>query len=42
LLEKEEYAQKLAEKSYEFVMKNLTWEIVLPKYIEFYEKLITT
>ena len=40
LIENEELAQKLAENSYDFVMKNLTWEILLPKYVKFYKDLI--
>ena len=40
LIENEELAQKLAENSHDFVMKNLTWEILLPKYVKFYKDLI--
>ncbi len=40
LIENEELAQKLAENSYDFVMKNLTWEILLPNYVKFYKDLI--
>lgn len=40
LLENKQYAKKLADAGYEFVMKNLTWEVLLPKYIEFYKNLI--
>ncbi len=40
LLEQREYAKKLADAAYEFLMKNLTWDILLPKYIRFYEDLV--
>jgi len=40
LLENKEYAKKLADRGYEFVIKNMTWDVILPKYIEFYEKLL--
>ena len=33
-------AKKLADAGFEFVMKNLTWEALLPKYIKFYEDLL--
>ena len=39
LLVDEEKAKKLVSKGYEFVMNNLTWEILLPKYVKFYEDL---
>ena len=38
-LEKE-FAKKIAENGYEYVMKNLTWEVLLPKYVKFYEDLL--
>ena len=40
LIENEELAQKLAKNGYDFVMKNLTWETLLPKYIKFYKDLM--
>lgn len=40
LLENSEYAKKLVEDAYEFVINNLTWDILLPKYIKFYEDLL--
>ena len=40
LIENKELAQKLAKNSHDFVMKNLTWEILLPKYVKFYKDLI--
>jgi len=39
LLLDDETSKKLADSGYEFVMNNLTWEILLPKYIKFYEDL---
>jgi len=40
LLEDKEKATKLADAGFEFVTKNLTWEVLLPRYIEFYENLV--
>ena len=40
LLEDGRKASKLSDKGHEFVIKNLTWEILLPKYIKFYEDLL--
>lgn len=40
LLANRELAKKLAESGYDFVIKNLTWEVLLPKYIKFYEDLL--
>ena len=40
LLEDKEFSKKLAESGYDFVMKNLTWEVLLPRYVKFYEELI--
>lgn len=40
LLKDKEKAKRLAENGYDFVMKNLTWDVLLPKYIKFYEDLI--
>jgi len=33
-------SKRLSDVGYDFVMKNLTWEILLPKYIQFYEDLL--
>ena len=41
LLLDDETAKKLADKGYEFVMNNLTWEILLPRYIKFYKDLMS-
>ena len=40
LLENKEKMKEITENGYDFVMKNLTWDALLPKYIEFYEKLM--
>ena len=39
ILENKELVNKLAKAGYDYVIKNMTWDVVLPKYIEFYEKL---
>ncbi len=40
LLKDKKKSVELAQKGFEFIMKNMTWDVLLPKYIEFYEKLI--
>ena len=40
LLIQKEFAKKLAENGYRFVIENFTWEVLLPKYIKFYEDLL--
>ncbi len=40
LMANKETAKKLSINGHDFVMENLTWEILLPKYIRFYEKLL--
>jgi glycosyltransferase involved in cell wall biosynthesis len=42
LLADKELSKKLADAGYDFVIKNLTWEILLPKYIKFYEDLLNS
>jgi len=42
ILENKGLAQRLENNSYEFVINNMTWEVVLPKYIKFYENLFST
>jgi glycosyltransferase involved in cell wall biosynthesis len=42
LLLDDETSKKLADTGYEFVMNNLTWEILLPKYVKFYEDLLNS
>jgi glycosyltransferase involved in cell wall biosynthesis len=39
LLENREMAKKLTEAAFDYVTKNMTWDVILPKYIEFYENL---
>jgi L-malate glycosyltransferase len=40
ILEDSEFAKKIADAGYEFLKNNLTWEVLLPKYIKFYEDLV--
>ena len=40
ILENKELAQRFANNGYEFVINNMIWKVVLPKYIQFYENLI--
>jgi len=40
ILENEEQGASFANKGYEFVMKNMTWDIVFPQYLKFYENLV--
>ena len=40
LLEDKEYAKNLTNAAYEFVLKNMTWDVILPKYIKFYNELL--
>ncbi len=40
LLLDNETAKRLSDAGYEFVMNNLTWEVLLPEYIKFYENLV--
>jgi glycosyltransferase involved in cell wall biosynthesis len=42
LLLDNETAKRLSDAGYEFVMNNLTWEILLPKYVKFYENLVNS
>ena len=42
LLVDDETSKRLADAGYEFVMNNLTWEILLPKYVKFYEDLLNS
>ena len=35
-----EKAKNIAQAGYEFVIENLTWEVLLPKYVRFYEDLV--
>ena len=40
LLNNEEKLKIPSDNAFDFVTKNLTWDVVLPKYIKFYEKLL--
>ena len=40
ILEDKERAKKLTHEAFDFVNKNMTWNIWLPKYVEFYKKLL--
>ena len=40
LLSDKQKAQKLAANGNIFVKNNMTWDVILPKYIEFYENLL--
>lgn len=42
LLENNDKATSIAHAGHDFVVKNLTWEILLPKYIKFYENLLNS
>ena len=42
LLENNDKATSMAHAGHDFVVKNLTWEILLPKYIKFYENLLNS
>ena len=42
LLQDNKIVKKISEKGYEFVINNLTWEILLPKYVKFYEDLVNS
>ena len=40
VLSNKELAKKITNNGFDFVMKNFTWEVLLPKYIKFYEELL--
>ena len=40
LLENKQSANQFANAGYEFIKNNMTWDIILPKYIKFYENLL--
>ena len=42
LLVENQTATRLADAGYEFVINNLTWEVLLPKYVKFYENLVNS
>jgi len=41
LLEQKEKASRLADAAYDLLDKNFTWEVLLPKYVAFYESLVS-
>ena len=40
LLEDKKYARRLVDTAYDYLIKNMTWDVLLARYVEFYEKLI--
>ena len=40
LLENKQNANQFADAGYEFIKNNMTWDVILPKYVEFYENLL--
>ena len=40
LLENKQNANQLANSGHQFIKNNMTWDVILPKYIEFYESLL--
>ncbi len=40
LLDNKEITEKFSQNGFDFLIQNLTWETLLPKYIEFYQKLL--
>ena len=42
LLSDKQKAKRLANNGNKFVKSNMTWDIILPKYIQFYEELLAT
>jgi glycosyltransferase involved in cell wall biosynthesis len=40
LLEQKEKAAKMASFAHDFIIKNFSWDALLPRYVEFYEKLV--
>ena len=42
ILVNQESTQKIIDNAYEFVNKNMTWNTVLPRYIDFYENLLNS
>jgi glycosyltransferase involved in cell wall biosynthesis len=40
ILENKELGKKLANKGYEFVINNMTWDVIFPQYLKFYQSLI--
>ena len=42
LIADNETAKRLSDTGYEFVINNLTWEVLLPEYVKFYENLVNS
>jgi glycosyltransferase involved in cell wall biosynthesis len=42
LLVDNETSKRLSDAGYEFVINNLTWEVLLPEYVKFYENLVNS
>ena len=42
LLKNKDKATNIAHAGYDFVVKNLTWEVLLPRYVKFYEDLLNS
>ena len=42
LLVDNETAKRISDAGYEFVINNLTWEVLLPEYVKFYENLVSS
>ncbi len=42
LLVDNETAKRISDAGYEFVINNLTWEVLLPEYVKFYENLVNS
>jgi L-malate glycosyltransferase len=42
LLADNETAERLSDAGYEFVINNLTWEVLLPEYVKFYKNLVNS
>ncbi len=40
ILENKEFAKKLADAGYDYLMKNFTCDVLIPKYVNFYENLL--
>lgn len=40
LMSDERLAERLADNGYEFVVRNLTWDALLPRYVKFYESML--
>jgi len=40
LLQNKEYCKKLTDAAYNFVINNMTWDVILPNYVNFYKSLL--